>query len=180
MAQQPQVSSAIAAKTQSAFVVVSFESTATKATYLMLNSKSVTWRSKAVRKCAWRIILQAKAVVPRRVLCRAHCRTFLGIRDTARVLGISPTTVIEELKKAPHLQAVNEVVLAERAPYQIIVRLCREDDLEIEAEIDEMWSYVKSKQQQRWLWLAIDPVTQQVLAYVLASHEDEAFLELKA
>jgi transposase-like protein len=28
-----------------------------------------------------------------------------GIRDTARVLGISPTTVIEELKKIPSSEA---------------------------------------------------------------------------
>lgn len=46
--------------------------------------------------------------------------------------------------------------------------------------MDEMWSYVQSKQQQRWLWLAIDHATRKVLAYVLASHEDQAFLELKA
>ncbi|MBD2119523.1 hypothetical protein H6F68_01165 [Trichocoleus sp. FACHB-262] len=25
-----------------------------------------------------------------------------------------------------------------------------------EAEMDEMWSFVQSKKQQRWLWLAID------------------------
>jgi len=30
-----------------------------------------------------------------------------GIRDTARVLHISPTTVIKELKKAPALTPVN-------------------------------------------------------------------------
>ena len=48
-----------------------------------------------------------------------------------------------------------------------------------EAEMDEMWSFVKSKQQQRWLWHAIDHDTGKVLAYVLAPHEDAAFLELK-
>lgn len=48
------------------------------------------------------------------------------------------------------------------------------------AEMDEMWSFVKSKQQQRWLWHAIDHATGQVLAYVLAPHEDTAFLHLKA
>ena len=47
------------------------------------------------------------------------------------------------------------------------------------AEMDEMWSFVQSKQQQRWLWHAIDHATGKVLAYVLAPHEDVAFLELK-
>jgi hypothetical protein len=88
--------------------------------------------------------------------------------------------VIEALKKSPHLQAINEAVLAELEPYQTIVWLCRADALEIEPEIDDLWSYVQSKQPQRWLGFAIDHTTRKVLAYVLASHEDQAFLELKA
>lgn len=47
------------------------------------------------------------------------------------------------------------------------------------AEMDEMWSFIQSKQQQRWLWHAIDHDTGKILAYVLAPHEDKAFLELK-
>jgi insertion element IS1 protein InsB len=43
-----------------------------------------------------------------------------------------------------------------------------------------MWSFVQSKQQQRWLWHAIDHNSGVVLAYVLAPHHDEAFLKLKA
>ena len=49
-----------------------------------------------------------------------------------------------------------------------------------EAEADEMWSFVQSKKQQRWLWHAIDHQTGQVLAYVLADHKDQALAELKA
>ncbi len=43
-----------------------------------------------------------------------------------------------------------------------------------------MWSFVQSKQQPRWLWQAVDHVTGEVLAYVLSTREDKAFLELKA
>ena len=49
----------------------------------------------------------------------------------------------------------------------------------VEAEIDEMWSYVQSKRQQRWLWHAIDHNTGKVLAYVLAPREDAALRELQ-
>jgi insertion element IS1 protein InsB len=49
-----------------------------------------------------------------------------------------------------------------------------------EAEADEMWSFVRSKKQERWLWHAIDHQTGQVLAYVLADHKDQALVELKA
>lgn len=76
------------------------------------------------------------------------------------------------------MKAVNEARLAELEPTQTIVRLCQWEDLEVEA--DEMWSFVGSKQQQRWLWHAIDHHTGEVLAYVLSNHQDEAFLQLKS
>ncbi len=60
------------------------------------------------------------------------------------------------------------------------MRLCLAEDKDLEAEVDEMWSFVQSKQHQRWLWWAIDHASGRVLAYVLAGHEDEAFLQLKA
>lgn len=43
-----------------------------------------------------------------------------------------------------------------------------------------MWSFVRTKQQQRWLWHAIDHQSGQILAYVLADHTDAAFIQLKA
>ena len=48
-----------------------------------------------------------------------------------------------------------------------------------EAEMDEMWSFVQSKKQQRWLWHAIDHRTGAVLAYVLAPHTDAALTQLQ-
>lgn len=47
------------------------------------------------------------------------------------------------------------------------------------AEMDQMWSFVQSKKQQRWLWHAIDHQTGKVLAYVLATHEDAALKQLQ-
>jgi transposase-like protein len=75
---------------------------------------------------------------------------------------------------------VNEAVLAVLEPTQTIVRLCLADEPGLEAEVDEMWSFVRSKEQQRWLWWAIDHATGQVLAYVLAQDKDDALLALKA
>ena len=48
-----------------------------------------------------------------------------------------------------------------------------------EAEVDEMWSFVKNKKEQRWLWHAIDHISGAVLAYVFGRRKDEVFLELK-
>jgi IS1 family transposase/transposase-like protein len=101
-----------------------------------------------------------------------------GIRDTARVLKISPMTVINELKKIEsRLESVNLTVLNNLNPSEIIVDVQKvEDD---EAEIDEMWSYVQSKENQRWLWHAIDHKTGKILAYTLGARKDEVFLKLK-
>ncbi len=49
-----------------------------------------------------------------------------------------------------------------------------------EAELDEMWSYVGSKDQPRWLWHAIDHTSEEVLAHVFGDRKDTVFLELKA
>lgn len=49
-----------------------------------------------------------------------------------------------------------------------------------EAELEEMWSFVGNKKQQRWLWHGINHQTGQILTYVLAEHKDEAFIQLKA
>ena len=48
-----------------------------------------------------------------------------------------------------------------------------------EAEIDEQWSYVFKKSNQRWLWYAVDHTTNTVLAYVFGRRKDEVFKKLK-
>jgi insertion element IS1 protein InsB len=68
--------------------------------------------------------------------------------------------------------------------YSLLKNLKSEDvQVEIvqvnEAEIDEMWSFVKSKDNQRWLWHAINHVTGDVLAYVFGERKDKVFLQLK-
>ena len=102
-----------------------------------------------------------------------------GIRDTARVLHISPSTVIHELKKTESaLESVNRAVLERLNPSNVLVKIQKVEESE-EAELDEMWSYVGNKENQRWLWHAIDHHSGEVLAYVFGSHEDAVFLELK-
>lgn len=99
-----------------------------------------------------------------------------GIRDTARVLEISPTTVINELKKESCLESVNRMVLERLNPSNIVVAVQKVED----AELDEMWSYVGNKEHQRWLWHAIDHDCGEILAYVFGDRSDTVFLKLKA
>lgn len=74
------------------------------------------------------------------------------------------------------MESVNTNLLnALKNPSEVEVNLFRVE----EAEADEMWSFVGKKDNQRWLWHAVDHRSGVVLAYVLESHEDKAFLELK-
>jgi insertion element IS1 protein InsB len=100
-----------------------------------------------------------------------------GIRDTARVLRISTDTVLSELKKQEAaLESVNSALLRTINPEEMTVAIERAG----EAEMDERWSFVGKKGDQRWLWHAIDHHTGAVLAYVFGRRKDEVFLRRKA
>ena len=75
-------------------------------------------------------------------------------------------------------------MLRQLPPEQVEVEICRADELEVRrglsSELDEMWSYVHSKANPRWLWHAIDHQSGTVLAYVFGRRKDAVFLQLQA
>jgi len=81
------------------------------------------------------------------------------------------------------LQPVNHQVLAALNPVQVEVEIWRADELEVRrglsSELDERWSFVKTKANPRWLWHAIDHRTGKVLAYVFGRRKDAVFLKLQ-
>jgi insertion element IS1 protein InsB len=70
---------------------------------------------------------------------------------------------------------VNEAILGNLTPQDVNVVIQQVN----EAEMDEMWSYVGDKGQQRWWWHAIDHHSGTILAYVLGTHTDTVFVKLK-
>jgi len=99
-----------------------------------------------------------------------------GIRDTARVLRISTDTVLSERKKKEAaLESVHTALLRTLNPAEVAVDIERAG----EAAMEELWSFVGKKKDQRWLWHAIDHHTGAVLAYVFGRRKDEVFLQLK-
>lgn len=78
-----------------------------------------------------------------------------GIRDIARVLRISPTTVLSVLTQA-----------AARTPEPRVPQHI------LDLEIDEQWSFVQNKGQQVWLWYGLNRHTGHIPAFVVGRRTD--------
>jgi insertion element IS1 protein InsB len=89
-------------------------------------------------------------------------------------MSVQPPSYKNE-KKEPELHAVNPNICPYSHPEDVEVEIHQVD----ESELDEMWSFVKRKEQQRWLWHAIDHHKGTVLAYVCGTREDDVFLQLQ-
>jgi IS1 family transposase len=84
-----------------------------------------------------------------------------GVRDIARVLHISPTTVLSVLRYAATQTPVP------RVPPRIL-----------DLEVDEQWSFVQNKKQQCWLWYGLNRHTGYIPAFVLGRRTDASCTKL--
>ena len=116
-----------------------------------------------------------------------------GTRDTARVLGVSKDTVTKTLRSLKNqVTPVNEKYIKNLgSEIEIDIMLSgtpeeQEEEQEeqeeknhansdeipaMEAEADEMWSYYYSKENQDWLWWAVDHKTNVPLAFTFGTRE---------
>ena len=69
-----------------------------------------------------------------------------------------------------------EYILSQEKLYEVQFDVVLYDQVE-EAELDEMWSFVQNKSNQRWLWLAINHATGDILAYTFGKRKDAIFKE---
>lgn len=93
----------------------------------------------------------------------------IDVRDIGRVLGINKNTVVSVLKKT---LKTNPYFLT-KAENESLERL----DIEIRCSIkmDEFWSYVGSKANQRWTWYPIDRKSGCILAWHNGKRRDKDF-----
>lgn len=84
-----------------------------------------------------------------------------GIRDISRVLSISVNTVLKTIRQ-------------DAASLREPVAPSRVTDL----QVDEMWSFVGKKDNQRWLWYGFDAARKQICAYVLGRRTDASCEQL--
>ncbi|ENF4439120.1 IS1 family transposase, partial [Salmonella enterica subsp. enterica serovar Anatum] len=87
-----------------------------------------------------------------------------GIRDTARALHISINAVVRTFKKlSPRCVTTHPL-----------------DNLQIQliCEVDEMWSFVGNKKQQRWLWYAWEPRLKRIIAHAFGGRSKKTLRKL--
>jgi IS1 family transposase/transposase-like protein len=89
----------------------------------------------------------------------------LSLRGLERLLGISRRTIQRWLMQW----------MAQIPPLETGLVPARLDDV---LELDELWSFVGNKSEQRWLWLALCRRTRQVVAYWVGDRSQESALEL--
>ena len=76
------------------------------------------------------------------------------------------------------ISPINRAFIDSVDPKTIDVKIISAEDF-CEAELDELWSFVGKKGNQRWLWVAIDRKTRFVLAYTFGRRQDKVFRKLK-
>ncbi len=101
----------------------------------------------------------AREQVKRAVLDR------ISLRGIERVLGVSRHTVADWIRRWASQLPPLETTL-------IDVQL---DDV---LELDELWSFVLKKTNQRWVWVALCRRTRQIVAYVIGDRSEASCLRL--
>jgi insertion element IS1 protein InsB len=93
-----------------------------------------------------------------RTLIEHLLRERISLRGICRAVGVSLTWllhfIVERFAACPdHLH-----VELPREPTDVVIQ-------QLEAEADEMWSFVKTKANKQWIWIAMDAKTRQIIAF---------------
>jgi insertion element IS1 protein InsB len=89
------------------------------------------------------------------------------LRGICRVTGLSLTWLLQFIA-ALYEQMPDDLCVVPVSPQ------CQVHLLRLEAEVDELWSFVRRRADKQWLWLAFDKETRQVLAFFVGDRSRES------
>jgi insertion element IS1 protein InsB len=100
-------------------------------------------------------------------------REHISLRGICRAVGVSFTWLlhfmVERFVACPeHLHVQHPA-----SPTGVIIR-------QLEAEADELWSFVQKKTNKQWIWIAVDVNTRQVIAFHVGDRSRDSATELWA
>lgn len=83
-----------------------------------------------------------------------------SLRGLQRIFGVCRETVMRWLKeRVSKLKSLKEIVSE-----------AKDGDV---VELDELWSFVKSKKQKRWVWIAICRRTREIIAFAIGDRSEK-------
>lgn len=88
-----------------------------------------------------------------------------SMRGIHRIFGVARTTLADWLKRLGNCLPSVEETLQEPLPDDVL-------------ELDELWSYVFSKDNQRWVWIALCRRTRQIVAYYVGDRTEASARKL--
>jgi insertion element IS1 protein InsB len=108
-----------------------------------------------------------------RTLIEHLLRERISLRGICRAVGVSLTWLlhfmVERFAACPeHLHVQLPV-----SPTDVVIR-------QLEAEADEMWSFVQKKANKQWIWIAMDARTRQVIAFHVGDRSRDSAKQLWA
>ena len=117
--------------------------------------------------CGAYFVLEPKQTIgatPRQLLLKTALER-CSLRGLERIFGVTRQTIAKWI----------EAVVRSLPPFRQTILPAKPDDV---LELDEAWSFVGNKDQQRWLWTVMCRRTRQIIAFVIGDHSDATCKEL--
>jgi insertion element IS1 protein InsB len=94
-------------------------------------------------------------------------RERLSLRGICRAVGVSLTWLLHFMVECFATCPDHLHVRPPASPATILL-------YKLEAEADEMWSFVQKKANKQWIWLAMDATTRQIIAFHVGDRSRES------
>jgi insertion element IS1 protein InsB len=108
-----------------------------------------------------------------RTLIEHLSRERISLRGICRAVGVSLTWLLHFMVECFAACPDHLHVPRPAGPAEVVLH-------QLEAEADEMWSFVEKKANKQWLWIAMDATTRQIIAFHVGDRSRDSAKELWA
>ncbi len=108
-----------------------------------------------------------------RMLVAHLLRERISLRGICRAVGVSLTWLLHFMVECFAACPDHLHVPRPAGPAEVVLH-------QLEAEADEMWSFVEKKANKQWLWIAMDATTRQIVAFHVGDRSRDSAKELWA
>jgi insertion element IS1 protein InsB len=103
----------------------------------------------------------------RRTVAEHLLRERISLRGICHAVGVSLTWLLHFMVECFATCPDDVHVQVPKRPTAVVLRW-------LEAEADEMWSFVQRKANKQWVWIAMDAITRQIMAFHVGDRSRES------